>query len=157
MLQQAHYVNIVTASLDYIYIITNHLCRWIYFVYMFAIPKKAMAFVFDMILNSSTLCNLRKGVRFNMVKNMSENLRKIKDAFSELHEKTKKFMMIGVRISLILLAIGTILVGVNVYVLNHDAYFSFIANSIVKSSISILAEIVIGCLLIDLAFKSKKR
>lgn len=92
-----------------------------------------------------------------MVKNMSENLRKIKDAFGDLHEKTKKFMMIGVRISLILLAIGTILVGVNVYVLNHDAYFSFIANSIVKSSISILAEVVIGCLLIDFAFKSKKR
>jgi uncharacterized protein YacL len=90
-----------------------------------------------------------------MVKNMSENLRKIRDAFSELNSNTKKFMMIGVRISLILLAIGTILIGVNIYVLNHDAYLSFIANSIVKSSVSILAEIVIGCLLLDLAFKKR--
>ncbi len=91
-----------------------------------------------------------------MVKNTSESLRKIKDAFSGLHDKTKKFMMIGVKISLILLAIGTILIGVNVYVLNHDAYFSFIANSIVKSGISVLAEVVIGCLLIDMAYKSKR-
>lgn len=87
-----------------------------------------------------------------MERNLSKNIQKIFTAFGNLNVNTKKFIKIGLRIFIALFAIGTIFLGVSHYVFHFDSYFSFIANSIVKSSFTILAEVIIGCLLVDYIF-----
>ncbi|MDP4094633.1 MAG: hypothetical protein Q8920_14910 [Bacillota bacterium] len=90
-----------------------------------------------------------------MEHNLSKHLRKIYDTFSKLNRYTKKSIQIGMIIFLALFAIGTALVAVNHYVYHLNSYFGFVANSVVKSSFTVLAEIIIGCLLVDYVFGSK--
>lgn len=87
-----------------------------------------------------------------MERNLSKKWQKIVTAFSSLDKNTKKFMKIGLKVFILLFGAGTMLLGISHYVLNFNSYITFIANSIIKSSFTILAEIIIGCLILDFLF-----
>ena len=87
-----------------------------------------------------------------MQQNILKNFEKIYSEFSKLNKWTKKMILLGMHISLAIFALGTFLVVFNRVVLHYDSYFEFVATSVVRSSFTILAEIIIGCLLVDYVF-----
>lgn len=84
-----------------------------------------------------------------MQSNISKNIEKIYSEFSKLSKYPKALIKYGSQAFLALFALGTLLVVLNHTALNYDAYFEFIAESIIKSSFTILAEAYIGALIID--------
>jgi len=88
-----------------------------------------------------------------MQSNLTKYIQKVFLAFDKLDKFPKAIIKYGLRVFLALFAIGTALVVLNHTALDYDSYFEFIALSIVKSSFTILAEAVIGGLLIDFVFK----
>ena len=87
------------------------------------------------------------------MEHINKNLAKIADAFNKLNKKTKKTIRIGFTVSLVLLAAGTLIIAANHTFLSFDNYTEFTGQSIVTSAFTVLAEIVIGSLLIDHVFK----
>ena len=81
--------------------------------------------------------------------NLSKSIRKIYTAFINLGKLPKYIIKYGSLVFLILFAAGTFLFVYNRAVLNYEPYFEFIATSIIKTSFTILAEAVVGGLLID--------
>ncbi len=88
-----------------------------------------------------------------MQTNISKGFEKIFCELNKLNAFTKTVIKHGAQIFLALLALGTLLIVYNHTVHGLDSYFEFISTSIIKSSFVILAEVVIGGLLIDYIFK----
>jgi hypothetical protein len=87
--------------------------------------------------------------------NIAKNIEKIVTAFSNLNNYTKLAIKIGILLFLGLFAIGTLLVVQN-HTGNFSTYNEFVATSVIKASFTVLSEIVIGGLLVDFVFNSKK-
>lgn len=79
----------------------------------------------------------------------NKNIEKIVQEFGKIGEVPKNILKYGMLFFLILLASATILAVLNVHLFNFDPYIHFIALSIVKTSFTVLAEIIIGSLVID--------
>ncbi|RCX13819.1 hypothetical protein DFR58_11653 [Anaerobacterium chartisolvens] len=90
-----------------------------------------------------------------MQTNKTKSIEKIFDELYKLSPLTKKVIKLGTHISLLLLVFGTLLILFNRSAFTYDAYFQLIAVSIIKSSLTILAEVIIGGLIIDYLFKKK--
>ncbi len=90
-----------------------------------------------------------------MQSNINRNIEKIFSAFDNLNSYTKLVIKRGTQICLVLLVLGTLLMFVNYTNANYDLNFEFIATSIIKSSFTILAEVIIGGLVIDYIFNKK--
>jgi len=88
-----------------------------------------------------------------MQANLIKNLEKIFAEFSKLSIRSKQILKYGVCVFLVLFALGTLLVVINHSFLGFDSNFDLIATTVVRSSFIILAEIVIGALLMDYFFK----
>ncbi len=86
---------------------------------------------------------------------MSKNIRKILTEFYNLGEPTKKVLKYGIRFSLFLCLAGTVFTFINRCFLGYDLYLDFIGTSIIKNSVTVFAEVVIGCLIIDYAFSAR--
>ncbi|MCX7920686.1 MAG: hypothetical protein N3B21_01475 [Clostridia bacterium] len=85
--------------------------------------------------------------------NTDNGIAKIFTAFSKVHKYPKAIIKYGVQAFLALFLVGTLLFVFNTTKSYYDLYAEFIATSIIKSSFIILAEIVIGALLLDYLFK----
>ena len=83
-----------------------------------------------------------------------KNLEKIIFEFKGLNEKSKFVLKLGLVLFCLLFAAGNITFLVNNIYWNGDPYNQFISNTITKTSFTILAEFVIGSLVMD--FISKK-
>ncbi|MDD4494809.1 MAG: hypothetical protein PHV32_10790 [Eubacteriales bacterium] len=83
----------------------------------------------------------------------NSKIAKIVDAFTGLHTRTKKFIVYGIRMFLILFSAGAALLLANGTVFDFSLYIRDISLLIIKNSFTILAEAVIGCLLIDHIFE----
>ena len=59
----------------------------------------------------------------------------------------------GAIISFVLLILGALLIISNYFFLNQDSFLELIARTLVKNSFTILAEAVIGGLILDYLFK----
>ncbi|WP_010243202.1 hypothetical protein [Acetivibrio cellulolyticus] len=79
----------------------------------------------------------------------SERIEKIFEEFTKVNSFSKSLIKYGTLAALVLLGIGTILLILNQTVLDFDSYIKFIGTSIVKNSIVVLAEFIIGGLVID--------
>lgn len=90
-----------------------------------------------------------------MQTNLVKKIEKIFLALKEVDKYPKMIIKYGAYAFLLLFAIGTALVVYNRTMLNYDPYYEFVAMSIVKVSFTILAEAVIGGLLIDYVFKKR--
>mgnify|MGYP000126449233 CR=1 FL=1 len=88
-----------------------------------------------------------------MQSNLAKKIEKMLSAFSKIDKLPKAIIKHGSRISLLLLALGTFMIVYNHNAINYDAYFEFIAQCIVKNSFIVLAEAIIGGLVIDFVFK----
>lgn len=85
----------------------------------------------------------------------AKNMKKIQRAFDKLDKRTKHVLNIGSLLSLIVLMAGGILFLLNRTVYGYDTYIELISTSIIKASVTILAEVFIGALLIDYLLGSK--
>jgi hypothetical protein len=85
--------------------------------------------------------------------NRENKLEKIFTALSKMDKYPKAVIKYGSQIFLFLFASGTFLMAYNLTMQKFDSYCEFVATSIVKTSFIILAEAVIGGLIIDYVFK----
>jgi len=85
----------------------------------------------------------------------AKNVKRIQKAFDKLDKRTKHVLNIGSLLSLIVLITGGIMFLLNRTVYGFDTYIEMISTSIIKASVTILAEVFIGGLLIDYLFGSK--
>jgi hypothetical protein len=83
----------------------------------------------------------------------NSRIAKILAAISGLHTLTKKYIRFGTVLFLVLFSAGTALLLTNGIMFDFSLYLSNVSRFIVKNSFTILAEVIIGCLLIDLIFK----
>ncbi len=88
-----------------------------------------------------------------MYLNLTKNLEKIFSEFNSLNKNSKSLIKYGSIISLLLLALGAIFLVLNNSLFNYDYHFELIARTIIKSSFTIFAEVIIGGLLIDYLLK----
>lgn len=88
-----------------------------------------------------------------MQKIIQKSMSKIIKRFSCLNRVTKKMIFIGLGLFLAIFAAGTALMGINRLLIPFDPYLEYISVEIVNKSFMILAEVVIGCLLVDYIFK----
>ena len=88
-----------------------------------------------------------------MQSNLTRNIEKIFTELGKLSKFTKAIIKYGSQAFLALLTLGAVLVALNHSVFNYNFYTELIATTIVKSSFTILAEVIIGALLIDFALK----
>ena len=88
-----------------------------------------------------------------MYSSLAKNLQRILTAISQIDKLPRMIIKYGCHAFLALFAIGTALVAWNHTVLNYEPYFEYVALTVVKTSFTILAEAVIGGLLIDFVFK----
>ncbi len=85
--------------------------------------------------------------------NLTKNLEKIRSEFNNLGRKNKIIIKTGSIISFILLILGALLIVCNHFFLNKDLFYELVARTLVKNSFTILAEAVIGSLVLDYLFK----
>ena len=81
--------------------------------------------------------------------------KRIYSAIKNVDKLPRLIIKYGALFFLFLFALGTGMVIYNRIHLNYDPYFEFIATSVIKTSFTVLAEAVIGGLLIDYIFKTK--
>jgi len=84
-----------------------------------------------------------------MYSNISKKLEMIFTSFEKLNKITKSIIKYGTLISICLLLIGTILIVTNGSSGNFDINLYFAATSLVKVSFTLLAEAIIGGILVD--------
>lgn len=85
--------------------------------------------------------------------NINKNLEQISTAFINLGSVPKKVIRYGLILFLIVLVSGLVLLLLNSTLLCYSSYLDMVAKSIVKTSFSIAAEVVIGGLVFDYVFK----
>jgi uncharacterized membrane protein len=83
-----------------------------------------------------------------MYSNISEKIKKIFMSFVKLNKITKNIIKYGTLISLALIVLGTILIYVNRSG-HFDVNLDFAATSLVKVSFTLMAEAIIGGILVD--------
>jgi len=88
-----------------------------------------------------------------MQSNSSNVIKRIAHAFDKMDKFPKAVIRHGIKVFLALFALGSLLVLYNRTMNGCDSYFEFAAISLVKSSFTILAEVVIGGLLMDYVLK----
>lgn len=80
---------------------------------------------------------------------INKNIERIVEEFNKIGDLPKSALKYGIQFHLVLLALGTLLIVLNRHFLSFDYHIEFIALSLVKTSFTVLAEVVIGSLLID--------
>jgi len=86
---------------------------------------------------------------------MQSNINKIIKELTGIGNSPKKLIKHGIRVFLGFFALGTLLVVLNRVSFGYDSYIEFIAQSIIKNSFIMLAEFIIGGLVIDFLLKRK--
>jgi len=89
-----------------------------------------------------------------MQMNQEKKLKKFRDAFDNIGKLPRNIIKYGLIVFLVLFAAGTAMVVYSRAALGYDPYLEHVAMSVVKTSFTILAEAVIGALIIDYVFKS---
>lgn len=87
-----------------------------------------------------------------MQKNIQKTVGKIIKELSGLNNITKKMIMLGLYLSLLILAAGTILMLINRTLIGYNPYYDYISRLLAEKSFAVLAEVIIGCLLVDFIF-----
>jgi flagellar biosynthesis protein FlhB len=87
-----------------------------------------------------------------MNSNFSRNLRKIISVINNLHEVSQKILKIGITFFLIVFISGSILLIYNkINFFNEN--LNYTSLSMIKSSFTVLGEILLGTLIVDFVLK----
>lgn len=87
--------------------------------------------------------------------NLEKNLKRIFSALGNIDRFPRLVIKYGTQAFLLLFALGTLLVVLNHTSVSRNYYDEYIATTIIKTSFTILAEAIIGGLIIDFVFKKK--
>lgn len=88
-----------------------------------------------------------------MQSNLIKNIEKILTAFSNMGKLPKALIKYGCFVFFGLFAIGTVLVLLNNTLLPYNSYFDMVSKAIVITSFTLVAEAIIGGLVMDFVFK----
>ncbi|TYQ15568.1 UNVERIFIED_CONTAM: hypothetical protein Cloal_2038 [Acetivibrio alkalicellulosi] len=78
-----------------------------------------------------------------------KNIKKMAQEFNKVNKFSKSIIKYGTQISLALLFAGTIVIVLNHRVLSYNSQLVYIGTLVVRNSFIILAQAIIGGLLID--------
>jgi hypothetical protein len=84
---------------------------------------------------------------------MIKKIQKIRTAFGNMDKLPKALIRYGSYASFAIFTIGTILVLLINTILPFNTYFDMVAKAIVKTSLTLAAEVIIGGLIMDFVFK----
>lgn len=90
-----------------------------------------------------------------MQTNIANSLKKIILELAKIGTFSRAILKYGTQAFFALLALGTFLIVLNKIYLGFDLYLQYTAISVIKNSFVILAEVVIGGLIIDYILKKK--
>lgn len=85
----------------------------------------------------------------NSKKIASDKIEKIFEEFKKINNFSKSLIKYGTLAALLLLSAGTIVLILNQTVLFFSSYTKFVATTLIKNSVILLAEFIIGGLVID--------
>jgi len=88
-----------------------------------------------------------------MQSNLIKNIEKILTAFSKMGKLPKALIKYGSYVFFGLFTVGTILVLLNNTLLPYNSYFDMVSKAIVITSFTLVAEAIIGGLVMDFVFK----
>lgn len=88
-----------------------------------------------------------------MSSNVNKKLKTVSQKFDSINSFSKSIIKYGTKISFLILIIGTVLFVINQTSNSFDPYTNIISVTLITSGISILAQIIIGALVIDFIFK----
>lgn len=89
----------------------------------------------------------------NSKKIASDKIEKIFEAFNKINNFSKSLIKYGTLAALILLSVGVITLILNQTVLYYSSYTKFVSTALIKNSVVLLAEFIIGGLAIDYFIK----
>lgn len=89
----------------------------------------------------------------NSKKVASDKIEKIFEEFKKVNNFSKSLIKYGAQVALVILSLGVLILILNQTVLDYDSYTKFVGTLIVKNSIVLLAEFIIGGLVIDYFIK----
>jgi len=78
-----------------------------------------------------------------------DKIEKIFEKFKKLNNFSKSIIRYGTLSALLLLSLGLLILIFNQNILDYSSYTNFVATIIIKNSIVLLAEFIIGGLAID--------
>lgn len=90
-----------------------------------------------------------------MQSNMRKNLEKILIAFDKMGKLPKAFIKYGCYVFFAIFTIGTLLVLLNHTLLPYNSYFDIVSKAIVITSFTLVAEAIIGGLVMDFVFRER--
>ncbi|NLL05470.1 MAG: hypothetical protein GX270_06725 [Clostridiaceae bacterium] len=85
----------------------------------------------------------------NSKKIASDKIEQIFEEFKKINKFSKSLIIHGTNTSLILLSFGMLTLIFNQTILEYESYTHFVGTTLVKNSIVLLAEFIIGGLAID--------
>jgi len=89
----------------------------------------------------------------NLKKVASDKIEKISKELKKINNFSKALITYGTLAALIILSLGIIVLILNQTVLDYSSYTKFIATMVIKNSIVLMAEFIIGGLVIDYFIK----
>ncbi len=88
-----------------------------------------------------------------MQSNKTKNMEKILTAFGKMGKLPKALIKYGCYVCFGLFTVGTILVLLNNTVLVYNSYFDLVSKTLVITSFTLAAEVIIGGLVMDFVFR----
>ncbi|MDQ2087233.1 hypothetical protein RBH29_12425 [Herbivorax sp. ANBcel31] len=85
----------------------------------------------------------------------NKNIKKIAQEFNKINKYSKAIIKYGTQISLGLLLAGTLIIVLNNRLIPYNSNLRFIGTQITRNSFIILAQVIIGGLLMDYISKRK--
>lgn len=90
-----------------------------------------------------------------MQSNLIKNIEKIFTAFGNMGKLPKALIKYGCYVFFGIFMVGTILVLLNNTLLPYNSYFDMVSKAIVITSFTLIAEAIIGGLIMDFVFNKK--
>lgn len=91
-----------------------------------------------------------------MNSNIIKNIKRVFSAFGKMEKMPKKLLRYGFIAAFLLFTAGTLMLFFNNMTLAYDNYINLTAKLLVKASVTITAEVLIGGLVLDYLCKASK-
>lgn len=85
--------------------------------------------------------------------NITKKIEKLINAYHQLGNSSKALLKYGLIFSFILFAAGTIMLFLYTNVLPYDLYYDTLSKAIIKSSLTVALEVMVGSIVLDFIFK----
>lgn len=87
--------------------------------------------------------------------NFNRRVEKLFIEFTKINKIAKALMYYGIRAFQVIFLFGSVIVITNHTIFDFNSYYEFLGTTIIKTSFTILAEAIIGGLVLDFIFKKQ--